>query len=94
MTISGTQSSTSTEAAVPVAAKQADMGKETFLKLLIAQIRHQDPMNPADGLQFITQLAQFSELEQVMEIRKDLQVIREQYELTAESSPAGGNAGN
>lgn len=51
--------------------------KEAFLKLLVAQIKHQDPLNPADGVQFLTQLAQFSQLEQLMEVRSDLTKIRE-----------------
>lgn len=50
--------------------------KETFLKLLVAQIRNQDPLNPADGIQFLTQLAQFSQLEQMFEIRSELEAIR------------------
>lgn len=49
--------------------------KDTFLQLLVAQIKNQDPLNPSDGLQFVTQLAQFSELEQVMGIRQDVQAI-------------------
>jgi len=48
------------------------LGNEnTFLQLLVAQLKNQDPMNPADGTQFVAQLAQFSELEQVMAIRAD-----------------------
>ena len=46
--------------------------KDLFLKLLEAQIKNQDPLNPSDGTQFVAQLAQFSELEQVMAIRGDL----------------------
>ncbi|MCC6858222.1 MAG: hypothetical protein IT158_06670 [Bryobacterales bacterium] len=53
-------------------------GKEMFLKLLVAQIRNQNPMNPADGMEFLSELAQFSQLEQTMEIRAELQAIREQ----------------
>ncbi len=49
--------------------------KEAFLTLLVAQIRNQDPLNPADGIEFLTQLAQFSELEQLMEIRAELETI-------------------
>jgi flagellar basal-body rod modification protein FlgD len=44
-----------------------------FLQLLVAQIKNQDPLNPADSLQFVSQLAQFSELEQVMAIRGDIE---------------------
>jgi flagellar basal-body rod modification protein FlgD len=65
----------------------SELGKDTFLKLLVAQIRHQDPLNPADGLQFVTQLAQFSELEQVMQMRQDLQAVREKYVTEPESTP-------
>lgn len=57
--------------------KAADqLGKETFLKLLVAQVRHQNPLNPADGVEFITQLAQFSELEQMMSMRSEVEAMR------------------
>jgi flagellar basal-body rod modification protein FlgD len=44
--------------------KAGDMGKDEFLKLLVGQLQHQDPMQPADDNQFIGQMAQFSQLEQ------------------------------
>lgn len=47
--------------------------KETFLQLLVAQIKNQDPLNPTDGVQFLSQLAQFTELEQIMAIRSSLE---------------------
>jgi flagellar basal-body rod modification protein FlgD len=40
------------------------IGKDDFLKLLVGQLQHQDPMQPADDNQFIGQMAQFSQLEQ------------------------------
>lgn len=43
--------------------------EEMFLQLLVAQLQNQDPLNPTDSTQFVSQLAQFSELEQVMAIR-------------------------
>jgi flagellar basal-body rod modification protein FlgD len=43
--------------------KTKDMGQDQFLNLLIAQLQHQDPLNPADDTQFVSQLAQFSQLE-------------------------------
>ncbi len=43
--------------------------KDDFLKLLVAQIKNQNPLNPADGVEFLTQLAQFSQLEQLINIR-------------------------
>lgn len=46
--------------------------KETFLKLLVAQIKNQDPTNPTDATQFVGQLTQYSQLEQLMEINQNL----------------------
>jgi flagellar basal-body rod modification protein FlgD len=41
------------------------LGKDDFLKLLVGQLQHQDPMQPSDDQQWIGQMAQFSQLEQV-----------------------------
>jgi flagellar basal-body rod modification protein FlgD len=49
-----------------------ELDKSTFLKLLVAQIKNQNPLNPADGLEFVSQLTQFSQLEQMMAIRQDV----------------------
>lgn len=49
--------------------------EQMFLKLLVAQLQNQDPLNPTDSTQFVSQLAQFSELEQVMAIRSDADQI-------------------
>jgi len=43
--------------------KAEEMGKDQFLTLLVAQLQHQDPLNPAEDSQFVAQLAQFSQLE-------------------------------
>src|SRR3954467_689501 len=48
----------------------------TFLKLLVAQLQNQDPLQPQDGTQFVSQLAQFSGLEQNLAMRGDLDAIR------------------
>lgn len=48
------------------------MGKDQFLKLLIAQLQNQDPMNPMQGDQMASQLAQFSSLEQLQQINTTL----------------------
>src|SRR3954451_12447569 len=41
------------------------LGKDTFLKLLAAQLQHQNPLNPTDDQAFLGQMAQMSELEQI-----------------------------
>jgi flagellar basal-body rod modification protein FlgD len=46
-----------------------------FLKLLVAQLKYQNPDNPADGTQFVSQLAQFASLEQQTGARADLKSI-------------------
>jgi flagellar basal-body rod modification protein FlgD len=48
------------------------MGKDAFMKLLIAQMQNQDPMNPMQGDQMATQLATFSSLEQLQQINATL----------------------
>lgn len=58
------------------AADKLGADKNTFLKLLVAQLKYQDPMNPADGIQFVTQLAQFTSLEQATRMSEDIAAIR------------------
>jgi flagellar basal-body rod modification protein FlgD len=64
----------------------SDVTKEMFLQLLVAQIRHQDPLNPSDGTQFLTQLAEFTNLEQTIAIQGDVEAIRGSLELATASN--------
>ena len=57
-----------------------------FLQLLVAQIKNQNPLNPADGTQFLTQLAQFSQLEQTIAIRQDLECLTNNIPPAADTS--------
>ncbi|MDB4878207.1 MAG: flagellar biosynthesis protein FlgD [Gemmatimonadetes bacterium] len=59
-------------AAQPAVAAGGAMGKDQFMKLLIAQMQNQDPTNPMDGSQMASQLAQFSSLEQLQQINTTL----------------------
>ena len=63
----------------PVAKKGLE-GKDAFLQLLVTQIKNQNPLDPADGVEFLSQLAQFSQLEQTMGIREEISGLRTQVE--------------
>jgi flagellar basal-body rod modification protein FlgD len=52
----------------PTAATGSDSDKEMFLNLMVAQLRYQDPMNPADSGQFLAQNAQFTALEKMQDV--------------------------
>ena len=51
------------------------MGKEEFLKMLVAQLKNQNPLNPLDGTEFTAQLAQFSSLEQLQNVYAELKAL-------------------
>jgi flagellar basal-body rod modification protein FlgD len=45
--------------------------EQTFLKLLVSQLQNQDPLNPTDTNQFVSQLTSYSQLEQLIGIRQN-----------------------
>jgi flagellar basal-body rod modification protein FlgD len=49
--------------------------KNMFMQLLVAQLKNQDPLNPTDSTQFVTQLAQFQQLEQSINTGQDIASI-------------------
>jgi flagellar basal-body rod modification protein FlgD len=68
---SGVSGTAGANAAAAAAAKKSskDLGdKDTFLKLLVAQLKYQDPSKPADSTQFLAQTAQFTQVERLGDI--------------------------
>ena len=53
------------------------LGMDAFLTMLVAQLQNQDPLNPMEGTEFSTQLAQFSQLEQAMNTNDNLEKLIE-----------------
>ena len=62
--------------------------ESTFLTLLVAQLKNQDPEQPADGTAFVTQLAQFTTLEQNLAMRTDLDSINTKTPAVPATTPA------
>jgi flagellar basal-body rod modification protein FlgD len=73
--VTGATSSSSTT----TAAKTDELGKDQFFKMLIAQLKYQDPLNPMDGADFSAQLAQFTSLEQLSNISETLDAQSANY---------------
>jgi len=76
-----------------------EMGQDTFLKLLVAQLRYQDPSKPADGTEFVAQTAQFTQVEKLNDLVKgQRELLNSQLMLGASAligktvsyAPAGG----
>ena len=53
------------------------LGQNEFLKLLVTQMRNQDPMQPVSDTEFIAQMAQFSSLEQTKTMSADITKLRQ-----------------
>ncbi len=74
----------------PIAtSEEIDLDRDAFLKILITQLRYQDPMNPMEDKEFIAQMAQFSSLEQMQQMNRSLNTFLESNFLYQASSLIG-----
>src|SRR5256886_3522700 len=67
---------------------KAEQQKSQFLQLLVAQLKEQNPLDPKDGTEFISQLAQFSSLEELINIRTTLDTMSKTSVTTAATTAA------
>jgi len=77
--VSGAAAATGSQPSVATAitsGTDALANEQTFLKLFVAQLQNQDPLNPQDGTQFVAQLATYSQLEQSLQMRQDLDGVK------------------
>lgn len=79
MTIGATTSATS-QAATPTSKTAVDY--QSFLRLLVAEMRNQDPTNPMDSTQYVAQLASFSQVEQSVQINNRLDQLLQSQTLS------------
>lgn len=61
---------------------QASADKDMFMRLMLAQMKNQNPLNPQDGTQFLSQLAQFSQLEGIGKINSSIQDMSTMFKST------------
>jgi flagellar basal-body rod modification protein FlgD len=72
--VTGATGATDTKASA-AASKGNSLGQDAFLKLLVTQLTHQDPTKPMDNSEYITQLATFSQLEQLTKISDSVETL-------------------
>ncbi len=67
------------------------LDRQAFLRLLVTELRYQNPFSPMDNREFVTQLAQFSLLEQLEALNRKVEEITAQLgAIRALLSPSGG----
>lgn len=79
--IEGTFASGSLLAGSSASTDRTTLGRDEFMKLLLTQLSHQDPLNPMEPHEFASQLANFSSVEQLSQISDDLALQSESIQM-------------
>ncbi|MGD0669628.1 MAG: flagellar hook capping FlgD N-terminal domain-containing protein [Bryobacteraceae bacterium] len=87
-----TTSSPSTGSASTSAAASAASDQNMFLQLLVAQLENQDPLNPVDGTTFVTQLAEFQQLDTSISTGSDVSSILQDLNTLVGAGNANSNS--
>ena len=83
-----TDRATETASESPNVLEQTGLGRDAFLKLFIAQLQNQDPLNPQDPTELSSQLAQFSQFEQALRMVAELEGINRRLDDLLEATEA------
>ena len=92
MAVDGVSSATSlvgTQSQAATDSNKATLNYESFLKLLVAQLKNQDPTEPMDATQQMAQLATFSQVEQTIKTNKNLESMLQRASLNEASAVIG-----
>jgi flagellar basal-body rod modification protein FlgD len=97
VTTTGAISGTGTAAATdqrntPIMSQDDALGRDVFLKLLVTQLQNQDPLQPQENGEFLAQLAQFSSLENLQQIKDDIAALRTMLGAAGTDAVASGTA--
>jgi len=89
-----TTSSSSTGSSATSASASAAADQNMFLQLLVAQLQNQDPLNPVDGTTFVTQLAEFQQLNTSISTGADVSsILQDLNTMTAAVAGSGSTTG-
>lgn len=88
LSVSSTQATTNGTGSINSSAKGKDtLGQDAFLQILVAQLKYQDPLQPMQDREFISQMALFSAVQQLTQLN---QTVTEMKELLTGTSPTEG----
>lgn len=92
VTGAGATSATAAQTGISAATQQTGMDYDAFLKLLVAEMSNQDPLNPTDSTEYVAQFASFSSVEQAIQTNKKLDSMMTVSALTQANSLIGQTA--